>query len=154
MGNSRRDGSPFMNLLQCAPLCDSKGKIRYFIGAQIDVSGLAMEGAQMDSLQELKERKDHTETAEQGTEKNEFQELGELFSPRELQSVHAHGGNLFNPVVDDFNPSNNNRLYIPGSPEKESELRMEPFKAANPSGGLVGVYKNVRLRRATTWKHH
>jgi hypothetical protein len=51
--NSRRDGSPFMNLLQCAPLCDSQGKIRYFIGAQIDVSGLAMEGAQMESLQNL-----------------------------------------------------------------------------------------------------
>lgn len=134
-----------MNLLQCAPLCDSTGKIRYFIGAQIDVSGLAMEGAQMDSLQELKERKDHPETAEQGTERNEFQELGELFSPHELQNVHAHGSNLFNPIVDDFNPSNTSRLYIPGSPEKQSELRMEAYKSANPSGALVGVYKNVRL---------
>lgn len=133
-----------MNLLQCSPLCDSTGKVRYFIGAQIDVSGLAMEGAQMDSLQELKERKDHPETAEQSSEKNVFHELGELFSPRELQSVHAHGGNLFNPVVDDFNPSNNSRLYIPGGPEKESELRMEAYRSANPSGALAGVYKNVR----------
>lgn len=44
-----------MNLLQCAPLCDSNGRVRYFIGAQIDVSGLAMEGLEMESLQTLKQ---------------------------------------------------------------------------------------------------
>lgn len=44
--NSRRDGSPFMNLLQCAPLCDSQGRVKYFIGAQIDVSGLAWRALQ------------------------------------------------------------------------------------------------------------
>lgn len=132
-----------MNLLQCAPLCDSQGKARYFIGAQIDVSGLAMEGAQMESLQELKQRKDDPAAKEQGNEKNEFQELGELLSPRELQNVHAHGGQLFNPIVDNFNPSDNSRLYLPGSPEKETELRMEAFRSINPSGSLAGVYKNV-----------
>lgn len=132
-----------MNLLQCAPLCDSQGKARYFVGAQIDVSGLAMEGAQMESLQELKERKNNPSAQEQSNEKNEFQELGELFSPRELRNVHAHGGQLFNPVVDDFNPSHHSRLYLPGSPEKETELRMEAFKSMNPSGALAGVYENV-----------
>lgn len=42
-----------MNLLMCAPLCDSKGNVRYFIGAQIDVSGLIMDDARMDSMKEL-----------------------------------------------------------------------------------------------------
>lgn len=37
---SRRDGSPFMNLLMLAPLRDINGKIRYVLGAQIDVSNL------------------------------------------------------------------------------------------------------------------
>ncbi|KAI9035410.1 uncharacterized protein KD926_003532 [Aspergillus affinis] len=63
--NYRRDGSPFMNLLQCAPLCDGQGNVRYFIGAQIDVSGLAMEGARMDSLQTLRtqiERKQRSDS--------------------------------------------------------------------------------------------
>lgn len=132
-----------MNLLQCSPLCDSHGRTRYFIGAQIDVSGLAMEGAQMDSLQELKERKDNPDTIREGEEKNEFQELGELFSPRELQNVHANGGQLFNPVVDEFNQADQSRLYLPGSPEKESELRMEAFGSTKRAGGLAGVYKNV-----------
>ncbi|CRL23432.1 Nitrogen fixation negative regulator NifL [Penicillium camemberti] len=54
--NYRRDGSPFMNLLQCAPLCDSHGRVKYFVGAQIDVSGLAMEGASMESLMELQSK--------------------------------------------------------------------------------------------------
>lgn len=132
-----------MNLLQCSPLCDSHGRVRYFIGAQIDVSGLAMEGAQMDSLQELKEGKDHPDNKRETEQKNQFQELGELFSPRELQNVHANGGQLFNPLVDEFDQTDNGRLYIPGSPEKESELRMEAFGAASRSGALAGVYKNV-----------
>lgn len=42
-----------MNLLMCAPLCDSKGKVRYFIGAQIDVSGLVMDDAGMDSMKDV-----------------------------------------------------------------------------------------------------
>jgi hypothetical protein len=37
----------------CAPLCDSRGNVRYFIGAQIDVSGLIMDDARMDSMKEL-----------------------------------------------------------------------------------------------------
>jgi hypothetical protein len=37
----------------CAPLCDSKGKVRYFIGAQIDVSGLIMDDVRMDSMKEI-----------------------------------------------------------------------------------------------------
>jgi hypothetical protein len=144
--NSRRDGSPFMNLLQCAPLCDSQGKIRYFIGAQIDVSGLAMEGAQMESLQNLNaeiEARDNESVQQPLPKKTEFQELGELFSPRELQTVHHHGGNLFHPVVDKFNPTNS-RLWLQ-SPEHEGELRLNGVQSPGPTpgGSLAGVYKHV-----------
>lgn len=38
--NYRRDGTPFMNLLMVTPLFDTQGKTRYFLGSQIDVSGL------------------------------------------------------------------------------------------------------------------
>ncbi|KAK7967804.1 uncharacterized protein PG986_002081 [Apiospora aurea] len=51
--NYRRDGSPFMNLLMVAPLFDSRGKVRYHIGAQVDVSGLVKESAGLDSLERL-----------------------------------------------------------------------------------------------------
>ncbi|KAJ5645329.1 PAS-associated C-terminal [Penicillium longicatenatum] len=150
--NYRRDGSPFMNLLQCAPLCDSQGKVRYFIGAQVDVSGLAMEGAQMESLQALTAQKERREAGEEEPQqsKSEFQELGELFSPRELQNIHAYGGNLFQPIEEKVNPTNS-RLFIPGSPDYEAEKRLSEFQqsapSANPSGSLTGVYKNYLLVR-------
>jgi hypothetical protein len=42
-----------MNMLMTAPLLDSKGKVRYFLGAQVDVSGLAKNCIDMPSLQRL-----------------------------------------------------------------------------------------------------
>lgn len=51
--NYRRDGLPFMNLLMCTPLLDSKGNVRYFLGAQIDVSGLAKDCSGLESLRRL-----------------------------------------------------------------------------------------------------
>lgn len=154
-----------MNLLQCAPLCDSQGKIRYFIGAQIDVSGLAMEGAQMESLQDLQDQNIPEGTREEGEEegsqrddvshlkpkpKSEFQELGELFSPRELQNVHDYGGNLFHPVADRLNPKNS-RLWIQ-SPEGESETRLGvPSSVSHGGGSLTGVYKHVSIPAGPTY---
>lgn len=160
--NSRRDGSPFMNLLQCAPLCDSYGKIRYFIGAQIDVSGLAMEGARMESLQDLQMRKDpewssgRTSTISQYPEaKSEFQELGELFSPRELRNLHEHGGNLFQPVVD----STGGRTWlIPEGASNGHGVEDESLRAAKGMKSplehnisLTGVYRNVRFPVTSTY---
>lgn len=145
-----------MNLLQCAPLCDSHGKIRYFIGAQIDVSGLAMEGAQMESLQDLQKQKTLEEENDKSQKddashlneepKSEFQELGELFSPRELQNVHDYGGNLFHPVSDKLNPKNS-RLWLQ-SPESENEIRLGmPTSPSSTGGSLTGVYKHYLLVR-------
>jgi hypothetical protein len=138
-----------MNLLQMAPLCDSRGNIRYFIGAQIDVSGLAMEGAQMESLQNIQAQKENPETggAIIKESKSEFQELNELFSPRELQNVREHGGNLFQPIV---NEDPNHRLFLQDS-DTESEhnapsSHKTQAQAPEPSAGLslTGVYRNVR----------
>lgn len=77
--------------------------------------------------------------------KTEFQELGELFSPRELRDVHDHGGNLFHPVVDELNLDS--RLWLQ-SPEKEGELRLNAGHSPvpTPGGSLAGVYKNVSFR--------
>lgn len=148
MKNSRRDGSPFMNLLQCSPLCDSQGKVRYFIGAQIDVSGLAMEGAQMESLQNLTVQKESNNTESLKQSKSEFQVIGELFSPRELQNIHAYGGNLFQPIEERVNPTNS-RLFIPGSPDHEAEIRLSEVQTPKPSAGfsgsMAGVYQHVYI---------
>lgn len=56
--NYRRDGLPFMNLLMCTPLFDSKGQVRYHLGAQVDVSGLVKDCSGLESLRRLVDRDD------------------------------------------------------------------------------------------------
>lgn len=51
--NYRRDGSAFMNLLLIAPLYDNRGTVRYYLGAQIDISGLIEEGRGIESFERL-----------------------------------------------------------------------------------------------------
>lgn len=51
--NYRRDGTPFANLLMVSPLYDDKGIVRYFIGAQIDVTGLIQDGLGLDSFRNM-----------------------------------------------------------------------------------------------------
>ncbi|KAH8652451.1 hypothetical protein BX600DRAFT_516485 [Xylariales sp. PMI_506] len=106
--NYRRDGSPFMNLLMCAPLYDSRGNVRYHIGAQVDVSGLVKNCAGLESLERLVERENpellpaafepvkvhggETKEQQEQAQKNEFQELAEMFSLQELKTVRESGG--------------------------------------------------------------
>jgi PAS domain S-box-containing protein len=42
--NYRRDGTPFVNVLLLAPLHDSKGNVKYYLGAQVDASRLVEGG--------------------------------------------------------------------------------------------------------------
>jgi hypothetical protein len=77
-----------MNLLMTAPLCDSRGTIRYFIGAQVDVSGLVKDCADLESLQRLVDKADHAngeDTPHAGGDqevplKDEFQDLSEMLN--------------------------------------------------------------------------
>ncbi|KAJ5676174.1 hypothetical protein N7462_009071 [Penicillium macrosclerotiorum] len=152
--NYRRDGSPFMNLLQCAPLCDSKGNVKYVIGAQIDVSGLALDGAQMESLIELQSRyrdPDEESIAEmpEPEHKDEFQQMCELFSPRELSTIQDHGGDLFQPLNTRV-PSRTKRHWLQrgGSMDSETEaIRLRDLKSPLLRGSLTGVYENYLLVR-------
>lgn len=79
-----------MNLLMCAPLCDSRGTIRYFIGAQVDVSGLVKECSDMESLKRLVIMSEANEEAHMGDRmipKDEFRELSEMLNLQELDTV-------------------------------------------------------------------
>lgn len=53
--NHRKDGTPFWNRLSLTPLRDEQGEITHFVGVQSDIT-------------ELKETRDHLETANQGLE--------------------------------------------------------------------------------------
>lgn len=141
-----------MNLLQCSPLCDSQGRVKYFIGAQIDVSGLALDGAQMESLIELQSRyraPDEESVAEmpEPKPKDEFHELCEPFSPRELTTVQENGGDLFQPL-NTRATIRDHRTWLQrgGSDDSEAEaIRLRDTKSPLLRGSLAGVYENVSL---------
>lgn len=94
--NYRRDGSPFMNLLMTAPLRDSRGTLRYYIGAQVDVSGLAKECAELEALQKMLGGPDsYSQYADnEENKKDEFQELSEMLNISELEIVRKYGGRM------------------------------------------------------------
>lgn len=68
--NYRRDGRPFINLLMIAPLYDKYGKLRYHIGAQVDVSRLVEGGRALDGFQRCLARRS-------GHQKREAAEMAE-----------------------------------------------------------------------------
>ncbi len=62
-----------------APLCDSRGQIRYHIGAQVDVSGLVKDCTDLESFQQLvmdhsHRQSPHCNGLEEAQKKDEFQE--------------------------------------------------------------------------------
>lgn len=113
-----------MNLLMCTPLIDSRGNVRYFLGAQIDVSGLAKDCSGLESLRRLVDAdeetpsKSHTNGHANGNDtvngngsgtsvhttattitgdmekKSEFRELSEMFNLQELETVRKYGGRM------------------------------------------------------------
>ncbi|PSR74859.1 hypothetical protein BD289DRAFT_497613 [Coniella lustricola] len=98
--NYRRDGSPFMNLLMITPLLDAKGKVRYFLGAQVDVSGLLDDFYGFDHLRAYMERDDFDMEELLPAEpdsKARLQDLSELFNHAELDVIRRHGGRLRHP---------------------------------------------------------
>ncbi|GAO13650.1 hypothetical protein UVI_02017570 [Ustilaginoidea virens] len=153
--NYRRDGSPFMNLLLCAPLIDSRGTVRYFLGAQVDVSGLAKECAELDGLQRLvqdeEDEKNAARTGEAGVRWGEEQQqqqqtpppppppksstsacrdLSEMFNRHEVETVRCYGGAMRQLRNDDLFShgggwSNAPYLVIDDGPSPTESLRAD-----------------------------
>ena len=155
---SRRDGSPFMNLLMCAPLCDSRGTIRYFIGAQVDVSGLVKECSDMESFRRLvnkselsESREDEDDLRDEDRPKDELQDLSQMFNLEELDTVRRWGGRMRKENQEtkngDFNGGGNwskpRVLISSGSPDGNEEYG----GLSHGAGRLSGIYENYLLVR-------
>ncbi|KZF24989.1 hypothetical protein L228DRAFT_280268 [Xylona heveae TC161] len=148
--NPRRDGSPFMNLLMLAPLCDSRGKVRYFIGAQVDVSGLVKDCTCIDSFQRLVGQEDPNvegyQTSYASESKEEFQELCEMFNTTELDIVRKCGGRMHKDIIDDEDSRSwrQPRLLLKEPSPDLNKLLQSDMKAR---GRLRGIYENYVLIR-------
>jgi hypothetical protein len=137
-----------MNLLMTAPLCDSRGKIRYFIGAQVDVSGLVKECTELESLQKLLELQERGEEAPQlhkpsAEKSDELRELGEMLNQGELSTIHRFGGRMHRETTQDDSEAMSINWHQPRVLSKEPDL-MHKVGGQIASGGLAGVYQNVK----------
>ena len=132
-----------MNLLMIAPLLDSRGILRYFIGAQIDVSGLVKDGTDLDAFQRmLMQQEGHEEKDEP---KDEFQELSEMLNHTELNTIRKFGGKMHREHMeeqDDASMYHKPRLLIQDQSTFDADRAEKP--PPSPDGRLSGPYRHVR----------
>ena len=165
--NYRRDGSPFMNLVMTAPLYDNKGVVRYFIGAQVDISGLVEEGRGLDSFERYLTESRRRRNSDQSSNTNQkhmkvLSEFSQMLSEDEISVLHGHGRSRESSVNgSEHGGSRNTRQTLSPSRrdpnarhprrvlgnEDEDEQEMDrnawAFTSLGPSGKLPGVYQNV-----------
>ena len=134
-----------MNLLMVAPLCDSRGVVRYHIGAQVDVSGLVKECSELESFQRLLELQARGEKLPEhqkpNPEKNdELRELSEMLNQNELSTIRRYGGRMHREAREEDAESVHShqpRLLI-----KDPNTLTPPI-SVRANGKLSGVYQHV-----------
>jgi len=133
-----------------APLMDSRGRLRYFIGAQVDVSGLAKDCTDLEGLQRMlakqQQERDGADTGQQTQHKDEFQELSEMFNMGELETVRKYGGRMHREHIEEIDDGTNGagrpRLLL----KDPSNDQIKTYEySANPNGKLEGIYQHVSL---------
>ena len=141
-------------MLMVAPLCDSRGKIRYFIGAQVDISGLVKDCTDLETLQRLVVQEQGEQNDDNGgnidgqqESKDDFQDLAEMLNMAELETVRKFGGRMHREYEDEEGDSSRN-----SAPHMPRLLLQEPTGDINPefehsrqSGKLSGIYQNVGI---------
>lgn len=92
----------------CAPLRDFKGNVRYFLGAQVDVSGLASDFVGLDYLEKAaceaqpphKRRNSGASVEAQDAEDSSrrcLRKFSEMLNDEELDVIRKHGGRMHRP---------------------------------------------------------
>lgn len=143
--NYHRDGSPFINLIMCVPLRDKTNRVRYYLGAQLDITGLVSSFAEFSSLRKVVQQEEKNSSKTTNSEitseisiVDELVELGETFSPQELEQLlilrrHQQAGSAsLLPETD--------RIPEKTLPRQEG-LQVEAYPAT------LGFYKDYLLVR-------
>lgn len=177
--NYRRDGTPFLNLLMIAPLHDNLGNVRYYIGAQVDVTGLVEDGRGLDGFDRLLQH----ETAHAGAGALEntkirkgrnndrrdalgkLRELSEMFDLEESAIVQSHSRSNSMTRDDDssIGSAHHHRKHGPQTRRNlvesaiidddemdEQERASWTLSTSSLSGRLPGVYQNYLLLRPSS----
>lgn len=119
-----------MNLM-ITPLLDSHGKVRYYLGAQTDTSGLLNDFYGFEHLHQYIDRDGHSvggsdqeesglESQDEHTDKGGLQELSELFDHQELDTIRKHGGRLHHPDLQEPSATWKKKRRLVIAPEASS----------------------------------
>lgn len=112
--NYRRDGTPFVNVLLLAPLHDGRGKVKYYLGAQVDASRLVEGGRGVDGFERflLRRELELERLSEEETDPKEevfakLRDLGKAFDLEESAIVQdiSQGGSGSSDLVEGFSGS-------------------------------------------------
>ncbi|KAF2636997.1 hypothetical protein P280DRAFT_458678 [Massarina eburnea CBS 473.64] len=163
--NYRRDGSPFLNLVMTAPLHDSRGHVRYYIGAQIDISHLLEGGRGLESFERLlvqdeegiEKPKHHEPPFGNKPSTTLLHELSGLLNDEEIEAVkqrdregHALGYGRPESIPSAISTPTktktltHNRRFV-GMDDTDDNIWPPSLFGAN--GRLPGVYQNYLLVR-------
>lgn len=131
----------------CAPLYDSVGKLRYFLGAQVDLNYVICNGTDMESFQRLRDDMQRDSGVEAGEEekKDEFQQLSEMLDIDELNAVRKWGGRMLQEQQEDGDASQKMRWRRPAvllrDPSRDYIKGSQISAAANAIA--AGFYQHV-----------
>lgn len=150
-----------------APLYDNRGTVRYFVGAQVDISGLIEDGRGLDSFaryldeKSLRRQRDNDQAQESGSKKSMrvLNEFGQMLSLDEFGVFQSRSRS--SSIQDNASGTNHSSRGPPkrretgirqarrvlGNEERneEEDRNSWAFSSIGPSGKLPGVYQNVRL---------
>ncbi|TVY13169.1 Phototropin-2 [Lachnellula arida] len=172
--NYRRDGSPFINLLMIAPLHDDKGRVKYYIGAQVDVSGLVEGGKGLESFEQYLSEEQRrgrctttspsvsTDNKSNTAKQNALSKLGELSDLFDLEETGVVAERSYSRSISSRTeatkstsvPSKQRRILIEPSDDESEDANMTKKERAawslsqnGRSGKLPGVYESYFLMR-------
>lgn len=171
--NYRRDGRPFINLLMIAPLHDDKGRVKYYIGAQVDASGLVEGGKGLESFEQYlseEQRRGRRTTTSRNVpmdnkshtaKQNALSKLGELSDLFDLEETgvvaersRSRSSSRTEATERTSVPSKQRRFFNETSDDESEDTNMiKEEKAAwslsqnGLSGKLPGVYESYFLMR-------
>ena len=154
----------------CAPLYDNRGIVRYYIGAQVDVSGLVINGRGIESFERLlaedkikdeqRQEQRNSEDAITSPTKSPVRalgELGQMLSVEESNSIQIHSRS--NSVRDDSSLNDSSprasrsqrngglrygrRVLGEEQRNEDKEKQTWVLPSIGASGKLPGLYQNV-----------
>lgn len=162
--NYRKDGSPFVNLLLLAPMKDNHGAVRYYLGAQIDVSSLIEGGKGVESFAQMlaeerdggaKDPKQVLRNLSQMMTEEEFDVLRNRSAATATSgdSITSHNqrGSVRSSIASRPAPerTRTSRVVLGMGDDDDTPERkpLWPHASLGSSGRLPGVYQNYMLVR-------